>query len=170
MYIIPQNMKGTEVTEVEIEHAREFLRVTNNYRAGSDRVSVSQDQLAKLLAWYGALRGGDRSPGQWVVKERPDTVPAQISGRVVEEKEPASVTQSAPCPTCFGNPHNWNYQFGKGVATCPTCHTGHPRERQAIIQNAPCPECGGRPFRVKKYTDDVRVCPTCKGTGVETKA
>src|SRR6185369_8437590 len=44
--------------------------------------------------------------------ERPDTLPAQTSGRVVEEKEP-SVIQSAPCPECYGT--------GGVAIECPTC-------------------------------------------------
>jgi len=48
--------------------------------------------------------------------------------------------------------------------------SGRVVEEKGVTKSVLCPECGGRPFRVKKYTDDVRVCPTCKGTGVERKA
>lgn len=84
-------MKGTDVTEAEIEHARQFLKLTGNYSA-TQRAGIDRDQMAQLLAWYSALRGGNRTPGIWTCRgedhaevipdalDRPDSADAQTQG------------------------------------------------------------------------------------------
>lgn len=45
-------MKGTEVTQGQLDHSRQFMCATNNYVSAYR----SAEQVAQLLAWYGAIR------------------------------------------------------------------------------------------------------------------
>jgi len=62
--------------------------------------------------------------GLRIAKERPDKADAETSVRVVEEKEPASVTQNSPCPQCKGQ-ITWVYDEDNGgtrvTRECATC-------------------------------------------------
>jgi len=110
------------------------------------------------------------------------------SDRVVKEKEPASVTQSAPLRT-------WKFdRFVNGKLMVEGAKVKAFTEAEAlekakrlfrgigydadeiastfklVTQSAPCPECGGKGkvyIRTQFGSDGkLHACPTCKGTGV----
>jgi hypothetical protein len=77
-------MKGTELTQEQIQSAREFAvaRQVKGFEAGTiddaHRVAIRFGDLARLVAWYGAMRyeagrtgeGGTlEKPGQMVVND-----------------------------------------------------------------------------------------------------
>lgn len=59
-------MKGTDVTEEQLSHAREFLNRTQVSTPDGlhEMVAIKHLDLIRLLAWYGAIRAksGKYSP------------------------------------------------------------------------------------------------------------
>ena len=48
-------MKGTDVTQAQMEHADAFLRAVRK-DIGTGQVWLRRDDLVRLLAWYAAIR------------------------------------------------------------------------------------------------------------------
>lgn len=73
-------MRGTEVTPAQMNSAREFLssrvRNTRHNRPESDAqvVSLTYGDLARLVAWYGALRYKAGADGTGGTLEAPGTI------------------------------------------------------------------------------------------------
>ena len=61
-------MKGTDLSEEQIESAREFLRKVSVSGLVAEVITLDVDDLARVVAWYGALceaRGGKHGSGKW---------------------------------------------------------------------------------------------------------
>ena len=94
--------------------------------------------------------------------ERPDTVPAQISSVVVEEK---GVTKSAPCSECCASQEHLQTQVAalkSELAKCLSCLL-----RKVVHKPGDylCENCEGLGFEIWNFGGR-KECPTCKGTGL----
>jgi len=49
-------MKGTDCTDVQVAHAREFIEAYALHGPMPEKFIVVADDLARLVAWYGAMR------------------------------------------------------------------------------------------------------------------
>ncbi len=72
-----------------------------------------------------------------------------------------SMASDVTCQTCHGT----GSAPGTSPVVCARCQgTGSVSDNQGFFSfSLPCPACGGRGTRIEK------ACPTCRGTGVESK-
>ncbi len=66
-------MRGTELTKEQLDHAREFIARARTDKGpdhipGDLDVTLPYHTLVRLVAWYGAVRAGDRPLGKIVTK------------------------------------------------------------------------------------------------------
>jgi hypothetical protein len=66
-------MRGTDVTTEQVEHARAFwlARSLNPAAIVNGVVYASMDDIARMMAWYGALRFEAGRTGEGGTLERP---------------------------------------------------------------------------------------------------
>jgi len=76
-------MKGTDCTEAQVAHAKAFVEVHALHQAMPERFIIASDDLARLLAWYGALRFMSGRDGEGGTLECPGEI-------VIVEPEPAA--------------------------------------------------------------------------------
>jgi len=130
----PRTLGVTRHIEKEIAEIREnphdlsewvdvvILALDGYWRHGGDPREIMKHLTAKqeknfARQWPTPTSQDDAV--EHVRAERPDTVPAQTDGRVVEEK---GVTQSAPCPECGGTEQVVGPEgSAEFLVTCPTC-------------------------------------------------
>ncbi len=73
-----------------------------------------------------------------------------------------NMVSDVTCGTCHGT----GSAPGTSPVVCARCQgTGSVSDNQGFFSfSLPCPACGGRGIRIEK------LCPTCRGTGVESKS
>jgi hypothetical protein len=66
-------MRGTDISNEELEHARAFLEHISKVKWPSDnqRCAISRDQLIRVVAWYGAIRANGDGSGRLYANGEP---------------------------------------------------------------------------------------------------
>lgn len=66
-------MKGVDVSEAELNHARVFLEHISGVEWAPDdkRHVITREKMIRIVAWYGAIRAGGKEPGELVSKDNP---------------------------------------------------------------------------------------------------
>lgn len=86
-------MKGTDVPQVALDEAKQFLEMItgSEWEPDDKTTSISREKMIRVLAWYGEIRAeGGRKPG-YLAKE-----PRTIRERFAPENDKVSGGRTMP--------------------------------------------------------------------------